>query len=268
MPQKLTEGIAECYAHACECRERAKPTLDLATKKDFLEMEQRWLSLAHRYETAERLAFDSPSNHDEPLNHGGTVLASAPRRMSSHVEPMLARKHVADKLLWQMLERWKGSSPELDRIQFLKTVPFFNELSHRQLKTVSDIMFERNFETDELIFTEGQPGAALFLILDGKVAVEMCRENRTTILAILEKGAFLGEMALINEAPRSANARSLERTCALALYRNDLSRLIQRDPQTACQIYRALASIVGDRLRSTNELMQTEMQTESPTDKV
>jgi CRP-like cAMP-binding protein len=228
-------------------------------------MEQRWLSLADRYETAERLAFDSQSNHDEPPNHGGgTVLAPTPRRMSSRVQPMSARKHVADKLLWQMLERWKRSSPELDRIQFLKTVPFFNELSHRQLKTVSDIMFERNFETDELIFTEGQPGAALFLILDGKVAVEMCRENHTTSLAILEKGAFLGEMALLNEAPRSANARSVERTYTLALYRNDLSRLIQRDSQTACQIYRALASIVGDRLRSTNELIQAE----SSTDKV
>ena len=156
-----------------------------------------------------------------------------------------------------MLGRWKRSSPELDRIQFLKTVPFFNELARRQLKTVSGIMFERNFEADEIIFAEGQPGAALFLILDGKVAVEMCRQRNTTILAILEKGAFFGEMALLNEAPRSANARSLERTYTLALYRNDLSRLIQRDPQTACQIYRAIASIVGDRLRSTNELMQT-----------
>ena len=177
---------------------------------------------------------------------------------------MSARKHVADKLLWETLERWKRSSPELDRIQFLETVPFFNELSHRQLKTVSDIMFERSFETDELIFTEGQPGAALFLILDGKVAVEMSRENHTTTLAILEKGAFFGEMALLDDSPRSANARALERTHTLALYRNDLSQLIHRDPQTACQIYRALASIVGDRLRSTNELIQTE----SFTDKV
>jgi CRP-like cAMP-binding protein len=101
----------------------------------------------------------------------------------------------------------------------------------------------------------------LFLILDGKVAVEVHCEDHTTTLAILEKGAFFGEMALLNESPRSANARSLERTCTLALYRNDLSRLIQRDPQTACQIYRALASMVGDRLRSTNELMQTEIST-------
>ncbi len=210
----------------------------------------------------------SPPNHDGPPNHvGGTRLASEPPSMSSSLKPMSAkpmsaRKLVADKLLWETLERWKRSGPELDRIQFLKTVPFFNELSHRQLKTVSDTVFERNYETDELIFEEGQPGAALFLILDGKVAVEMCRENHTTTLAILEKGAFFGEMALLNEAPRSANARSLERTYTLALYRNDLRQLIQRDPQTACQIYRGLASMIGDRLRLTNELMETEISTD------
>jgi len=175
---------------------------------------------------------------------------------------MSTQKPIADKLLWETLERWKRSSPELDRIKFLKTVPFFNELSDRQLKTVSGILFERKYETDELIFEEGQPGAALFLILDGRVAVEMHHENRTTTLAILDRGAFFGEMALLDEAPRSANARSLERTYALALYRNDLSQLIQRDPQTACQIYRALARMVGDRLRSTNQLMRTAMSTD------
>lgn len=175
---------------------------------------------------------------------------------------MPARKLVADKLLWETLDRWKRSSPELDRIKFLKTVPFFNELSDRQLKTVSGILFERRYETDEFIFEEGQPGAALFLILDGKVAIEMHRENHVTTLAILERGAFFGEMALLDETPRSANARSLERTHTLALYRNDLSQLIQNDPQTACQIYRALAHMVGDRLRSTNQLMESEVSTE------
>ncbi|MGB8628981.1 MAG: cyclic nucleotide-binding domain-containing protein [Xanthobacteraceae bacterium] len=175
---------------------------------------------------------------------------------------MSARKPVADRLLWETLERWKRSSPELDRIKFLKTVPFFNELLDRQLKAVSSILFERIYEIDELIFEEGQPGAALFLILDGSVAIEMHRENRATTLAILERGAFFGEMALLDEAPRSANARSLERTHTLALYRNDLSQLIQRDPQTACQIYRALARMVGDRLRSTNQLIQRAITTD------
>jgi CRP-like cAMP-binding protein len=169
---------------------------------------------------------------------------------------MSARKLVADKLLWEPLGRWKRSSPELDRVQFLKTMPFFDELSNRQLKSVSDIMFERTYETDETIFEEGQPGAALFLILDGKVAIEIYRETSTKRLAVLEGGAFFGEMALLDETPRSANARALERTRTLALYRNDLNGLVQRDAKTACQIYRSLAGMIGDRLRSTNELVQ------------
>jgi hypothetical protein len=52
---------------------------------------------------------------------------------------MSARKFAAAKLLWETLGRWKHSSPELGRIQFLKTVPFFDRLSKRQLKSVSDI---------------------------------------------------------------------------------------------------------------------------------
>jgi len=176
---------------------------------------------------------------------------------------MSTRNFVADKLLWETLERWKRSSPELDRIQFLKTVPFFDQLSNRQLKGVSDIMFERTYDVDELIFEEGQPGAALFLILDGKVAVEVFRETTTTRLAVLQKGAFFGEMALLDETPRSATARALERTRTLALYRNDLNGLVQRDAKTACQIFRSLAGMISDRLRSTNELVQMKTRTDT-----
>src|SRR2546425_3250599 len=176
---------------------------------------------------------------------------------------MTVRNLTADKLLWETLGRWKRSSPELDRIQFLKTVPFFDRLSNRQLKTVSDIMFERTYDTDESIFEEGQPGAAVFLILDGKIAIEICRETSTTRLAVLERGAFFGEMALLDDTPRSANARALEPTRTLALYRNDLNGLMDRHARAACQIYRSLASMIGDRLRSTNELVQMKISADT-----
>lgn len=167
-------------------------------------------------------------------------------------------KFIAEKVLWETLTRWKKLSPEMDRVQFLKTVPFFNDLSTWQLKRVSGIVFERSYEIGEMIFEEGQPGAALFLIMDGQVSVEICKEKFTAKLAVLEKGAFFGEMALLDEAPRSASARAVERTKTLALYRNDLNRLIHTDPETACHVYRALARIVGDRLRSTNDLVLSE----------
>lgn len=175
---------------------------------------------------------------------------------------MSVRQMIAEKVMWETLKRWKKSSPELDRIRFLKTVPFFNELSNWQLKKVSEIVFERNYDANELIFEQGQPGAALFLIMNGEVSVEIFRDQKVTELATLEKGAFFGEMALLDEAPRSASARSISGTHTLALYRNDLSRLIHTDPATACHIYRALARIVGDRLRSTNELVTNEQDLE------
>jgi len=197
-----------------------------------------------------------PSYNDLESGKGDAKSCSLAENRFNGLISMSARKLAADKLLWQMLGRWKRSSTELDRIQFLKTVPFFDRLSNRQLKSVSDIMFERTYDADESIFEEGQPGAALFLILHGKVAIEICREAGTTRLAVLESGAFFGEMALLDETPRSADARALERTQTLALYRNDLNQLVDRDAKTACQIYRSLAGMIGDRLRLTNELVQ------------
>lgn len=169
---------------------------------------------------------------------------------------MAVRRFIAEKVLWETLKRWKKTSPELNRITFLKTVPFFNELSNWQLHKVSAIVFERSYEPGELIFEQAQPGAALFLIMEGQVSVEIYKDHFTANLATLEKGAFFGEMALLDESPRSASARALEPTKTLALYRNDLTRLIHTDPDTASHIFRALARIVGDRLRTTNELVQ------------
>ena len=56
MLQELTAEIAECYRHAAVARERAK-TADPISKQDFLDMERRWLSLAHSYEIC-RAAFE------------------------------------------------------------------------------------------------------------------------------------------------------------------------------------------------------------------
>lgn len=177
---------------------------------------------------------------------------------------MAGRRWRAEKILWETLKRWKRSSIELERIEFLKTVPFFNDLSQWQLKSVGEIIFERTYEVNESVFEEGQPGAALFLIQSGQVSVEVHRDGVTTQLALLGAGAFFGEMALLDESPRSACARAVERTKTLALYRNDLNRLILSDPETACQIYRALARIVGDRLRTTNDLVQRREQEAPP----
>jgi CRP-like cAMP-binding protein len=62
---------------------------------------------------------------------------------------------------------------------------------------------------------------------------------------------------------RLATARAMEPTRTLALYRNDLNGLVYRHPRTACRIYRSLATMIGDRLRSTNELVQMKTPADS-----
>jgi hypothetical protein len=72
MLRKLKNEIAECYQHALECQRRAGESNDPSTKQGFLDMERRWLHLAHSYEFAERL-----SNFTEPFRRH-----KSPRRAS------------------------------------------------------------------------------------------------------------------------------------------------------------------------------------------
>jgi hypothetical protein len=60
--QELSKEIQECYRHAAECRQRAERTFTEKGRQEFLDMERRWLSLAHSYEFAEGLA-----NYVEPF---------------------------------------------------------------------------------------------------------------------------------------------------------------------------------------------------------
>lgn len=167
------------------------------------------------------------------------------------------RNQAAERVLWMVLGKWTQTSLEASKIQFLKTLPFFQDLAPWQLKRMTEVVFERHYEENETLFEHGQPGAALFLIWDGKVSIELESNGRSVSIAQLEKGHFLGEMALLDESPRSATARALVATKTLALYRNDLKRLIQSDPDTASLIYKSLACIVGDRLRTTNDLIHS-----------
>src|SRR3954470_22963473 len=116
------------------------------------------------------------------------------------------RKHAAERILWMVLGKWTRSSEEASKIKFLKSLPFFQDLAPWQLKRMTEVVFERTYEENETLFEQGQPGAALFLVWEGRVAIELESGGRRTILAQIDKGHFIGEMALLDESPRSATA--------------------------------------------------------------
>jgi hypothetical protein len=75
MLQDLSNEIRECYQRAGDCRRRAEETTDPATKRDFLEMEKRWLSLARSYDFADQISrFTNPFRNPKtgrPLDRQG-----------------------------------------------------------------------------------------------------------------------------------------------------------------------------------------------------
>lgn len=164
----------------------------------------------------------------------------------------------ASKVLWDNIFKFHKSEQKT-KIAFLKSIPFFSKLRRKQLEEVSHILHERIYEKDEFIFEMNQPGAALFLIQEGEVSIEAkVNDNDFTKIATLKDHSFFGELALLDESPRSASARATVRTHAWALFRSDLLKLSETRPDIACEIYKILANMIGERLKTTNKLLKNE----------
>ena len=169
-----------------------------------------------------------------------------------------SRKQTMNKKTATMWSSFFGQSARSrekhDTLNFLSTVPLFSSLSHRELKTVNSIVHQRTYLEDEFVFRKDQPGAAMFIVKSGKInIIDHDENNQTNILTTLHDNTFFGELALLDDSPRSASAVAAKTTETFALFRTDLDRLLTAFPQIGLKVYRSLAMIIGSRLKDTNE---------------
>lgn len=150
-----------------------------------------------------------------------------------------------------------NKTEEMDTLDFLSDSTFFQKLNRRQLKKVLQKLHIRTFREDEFLFEFGNPGAALFLIEEGEVSIEIPDklDDSTRVVTTIGSNTFLGEIALLNNDERTASARALKTTRTLALYRNDLVRMTKTDPEIASVIYQSLAQVLGKRLMATTKMI-------------
>ncbi|MFQ5865806.1 MAG: cyclic nucleotide-binding domain-containing protein [bacterium] len=142
-------------------------------------------------------------------------------------------------------------------IAILKRVPLFKGQSKSELLEFERLIHRRHFKAEETIFWEGEPGVGMYIVEDGLVAIyKDSMEQGREELARLSRGEFFGELALLDESPRSATAVALEDTKILGLFRPDLMGLIERKPRLGNKFLLQLASLVGERLKHTNEELQ------------
>ncbi|TFW28247.1 cyclic nucleotide-binding domain-containing protein [Massilia horti] len=137
-------------------------------------------------------------------------------------------------------------SPRLHR---LKNTALFGSLTPLELKIVDGLMHERRYLPEEIVFDEGEEGQALYVVMSGRVRISHTHERRPQVVAELEPGSFFGDLALLDNSPRSAQARAIE-ACELAVFfRADFLALMETDAVIGYKIALALARHIGQRLR-------------------
>lgn len=156
--------------------------------------------------------------------------------------------------IWSNIFRSLISKSEQDRIDIIAEIPIFKDLNRRELRKVTDFLYERYYEAGEDIFLADQPGAAMFIITSGRVQILFENDNgEPAELAELQNGDFFGEIALLDNSPRSATARAASKTELLAIFRADLDKLMLNEPYIAARIMKQLAIVIGARLKETNK---------------
>jgi len=134
------------------------------------------------------------------------------------------------------------------RLELLKNVVLFKDLSMRDLAMVNGLMHERRYLADEVIFDEGEEGQGLFVVLSGRVKIAL-PEDVNAVLIELGPGAFFGEVALLDQSVRTAQARAIEDTHIVALFRAEFYSLLETHSAIASRISFQLARVLAARLR-------------------
>lgn len=137
----------------------------------------------------------------------------------------------------------------------LRSIPIFKDLSESDLALIGNLAVEKPVPKGTLIFTEGQTGDSLYLIASGRVKVFIGDEDgREIILKILNVGDFFGEMALIDNQPRSASVATLEPSTFRILSKQAFDICIERAPRIAAIVMQALARRLRDADRKISTL--------------
>jgi CRP/FNR family cyclic AMP-dependent transcriptional regulator len=139
---------------------------------------------------------------------------------------------------------------DVEVLDSLRAVPLFQRVAEEDLENIAALLIERRCPKRTVIVEEGLPGDYMYVIRQGRVQVTKASDDgREKIIDFFEAGAFFGEMALLDDAPRSASVRTLEPCTLLALSRRDFLKLLEGSPDLALSLIQELTR----RLRETDD---------------
>ena len=144
---------------------------------------------------------------------------------------------------------------EADKLKFLQKTELFSELPQTELKAICQIASEVTYPADATLFEEGDEGDSLYLMVDGEVSII---KAGTEVLFFDEKGYCLGEIALIDNKPRSATVKTVKPTQFLRITRHDFYNAMAREPRIGSGMFRVL----NDKIRHDLEIQMSAIRKE------
>jgi len=145
-------------------------------------------------------------------------------------------------------------TPVAEREGQLAKVPFFDGLTPEALAMIAQITTEETHPYGTLIFKYGDPGDKVYIILEGKVRIS--REvggMGEEALAVLGAGEVFGEMSLLDETPRSADAKAHERCRLLIITKDAFDDVLFLHKDLAYEVLWSCVRMLASRLRETND---------------
>jgi CRP/FNR family transcriptional regulator, cyclic AMP receptor protein len=129
----------------------------------------------------------------------------------------------------------------------LRAVPLFASLAPEELSCLARAGLERHFAPNDVLCLEGEPGDEVFVLLTGEVAILRRDGDEQKVIAREKAGGFVGEMAVIDPAPRSATVVAGEGgATALCVDGGGFRDIVEANPSVARGVMRALSA----RIRS------------------
>lgn len=148
-----------------------------------------------------------------------------------------------------------GLKPD-QAVSYLRKTRLFGDLDPDALARLADRAIERTYKKGQLIFYQGDPAEALFVVIEGRVKVVVVSEEGDEMLLVtLQPVDVFGEVALIDGEPRSASAETLELTRVLVLTRATFLEALRQSPAMTEPLLRSLGAVLRRLTEQTADLV-------------
>jgi len=142
-----------------------------------------------------------------------------------------------------------GSDTNAQKVEMLKNIPIFHELTRKEILEVDELLHERVYEAGEIVFEEGDPGHGIYIIVSGKLRADPSHKLLKNAVLDFGPGELMGELSLFDEAPRTAKVVAIERTVTVALFQAEFSSLLLKNKNIGVKVLVEVARILSRRTR-------------------